>query len=315
MLRYIIMRLFQTSIVLLLVSIITFSLLLLIGDPVSVMASRGEALDPEQLENLRIELGLNKPLPLQYTTWLGKAIQGNFGRSITTQRPVIDELKERVPVTLQLGVFAILFSLIIAIPAGLISAYKRGSKLDTVTTFVAVGGVAMPEFWLGILLIILFSVFLNWLPIYGFVNLWENPIESLRHMILPAATLGTSLAVVTMRQMRSAALEVFAQDYVRTARAKGLRERTVISRHVLKNALLPVVTLMGIQVGRIMGGAVVVETIFSISGVGRLLVTSIFSFDFPVTQACIFLIASGVCLCNLIVDVTYVYFDPRIKYQ
>lgn len=315
MLRYTVIRLFQTVIVLLLVSILTFSLLLLIGDPVSVMASRGEALDPEQLDNLRRELGLDKPIPVQYAMWLGKAIRGDFGRSLMTQRPVIDELKERLPVTLQLGVTAILLSLLIAIPTGIMSAYKRGSKLDIAATLVAVGGVAMPEFWLGILLIILFGVFLDWLPIYGFINLWDNPIESLKHLVLPALTLATSMTTVIMRQMRSAALEVFAQDYIRTARAKGLRERTVIWRHVLKNALPPVVTLMGILIGRLMGGAVIVESIFSISGIGRLLVNSIFSFDFPVTQACIFLIAFGVCICNLIVDVTYGYFDPRIKHQ
>lgn len=311
---YILRRLLNTVIVVILVTMLTFSLLLLIGDPVTAFMVSGEAKDPVQMENLRHELGLDKPIPVQYISWLGKVIRGDFGRSVFTQRRVIDELAARLPVTLQLGAVGLIIGIVIALPTGIISAYRRGSKLDIAATVFAMGGVAVPEFWLGIMMILLFSVVLGWLPAFGFVNLWDDPVEGLRHLILPAMTLGGAMAAVNMRQIRSAMLEVLAQDYIRTARAKGLQERTVILVHALKNALLPVVTLVGLLLGRIIGGAVVVETMFSIPGVGRLLVFSIFSYDFPVVQACILLIALAICIANLVVDLAYAWLDPRIRY-
>jgi len=314
MLAYIVRRLINMVIVILLVSFLAFSTILLLGDPVTALIGKGEALDEEQMENRRKELGLDKPIPVQYITWLGKVLKGDLGKSTHTKRLVIDELKLRIPVTLELGITAFLIGTLIAIPTGIISATRRGSKLDLVGTVLAISGAAIPQFWLGIMLILLFGVVLGWLPTFGFESVLEEPIEGLRHLILPAFSLGAGMAAVNMRQTRSAMLEVLAQDYIRTARAKGQKERLVILVHAFKNALLPVITLMGLLIGRIIGGSVIIETMFSIPGVGGLLIYSIFSYDFPVTQACILLLAVGVCVANLVVDIAYGYFDPRIRY-
>jgi peptide/nickel transport system permease protein len=315
MLRYIVRRLINMITVLFVVSFLVFSMLLLLGDPVKQLSFRGEGLTPKQIETRRIELGLEKPIPVQYAVWLGKALKGDFGRSVMTKRKVINELKLRLPVTIELGLAAFLIGIMIAIPAGIISATRRGSKLDLAGTVLGMAGAAMPDFWLGILLILLFGVGLEWLPIFGFVSVLDQPLEGLKHLILPAVSLGAGMAAANMRQTRSAMLEVLAQDYIRTARAKGQRERVVILRHAFKNAMLPVITLMGLMVGRILGGAVIIETMFSLPGVGGLLVFSIFSYDFPVTQACILVLAFGVCTANLVVDIAYGYFDPRIRYE
>jgi peptide/nickel transport system permease protein len=312
---YIIRRLLQVIPVLLFVTIMSYSLILLTGDPVQARLGPGEAYDAEQIEYLRHKWGLDKPIPVQYAIWLGNAVRGDFGRSTITNRPVIDEIGERLLVTLQLGIAAWLFSVIIAIPAGVISAVRRGSKLDLLATIITIGGVATPGFWLGILLILLFGVTLRWLPTYGFVSLFDDPIQGLRHLILPAISLGITTAAINMRQMRSSMLEVLAQDYIRTARAKGLKERNVIWIHALKNSFLPVLTLMGLQIGRLFGGAIVIETLFAIPGMGRLMVTSIFNRDFPIVQACVLLIALAVVLANLATDLLYAYLDPRIKYS
>ncbi len=314
MTNYIIRRIFNMVIVILLVSFISFSLILLLGDPVTALTGVGEALDEQQLENRRIELGLDKPIPVQYIIWVSKAVRGDLGRSVLTKRRVSEELMQRLPVTIELGTAAFLIGVIIAIPTGIISATRRGSKLDLVSTIFAISGAAMPQFWLGIMLILLFSVVLGWLPTYGFISVFEEPLNGLKHLILPAVSLGAGMAAVNMRQIRSAMLEVLAQDYIRTARAKGLRERSVIIIHAFRNASLPVITLMGLLIGRIVGGAVIIESMFSIPGVGSLLVFSIFSYDFPVTQACILLLATTVCVANLVVDIAYGYLDPRIKY-
>jgi peptide/nickel transport system permease protein len=314
MLAYIVRRLINMVIVIFLVSFLAFSTILLLGDPVTALVGKGEALDEEQMEHRRKELGLDKPIPVQYIAWLGKVLHGDLGKSTHTKRLVVDELRLRIPVTLELGIAAFLIGILIAIPTGIISATRRGSKLDLVGTVFAISGAAVPQFWLGIMLILLFGVVLGWLPTFGFESVLEEPIEGLRHLILPAFSLGAGMAAVNMRQTRSAMLEVLAQDYIRTARAKGQKERLVILVHAFKNALLPVITLMGLLIGRIVGGAVIIETMFSIPGVGGLLIYSIFSYDFPVTQACILLLAVGVCVANLVVDIAYGYFDPRIRY-
>jgi peptide/nickel transport system permease protein len=314
MFAYIVRRLINMVIVLLLVSFLAFSSILLLGDPVTALIGKGEALDAEQMEHRRKELGLDKPIPVQYITWLGKVLKGDLGKSTHTKRFVIDELKLRIPVTLELGTAAFLIGILIAIPTGIISATRRGSKLDFAGTVFAISGAAIPQFWLGIMLILLFGVVLKWLPTFGFESVLEEPIEGLRHLILPSISLGLGMAAVNMRQTRSAMLEVLAQDYIRTARAKGQKERLVILVHAFKNALLPVITLMGLLIGRIIGGSVIIETMFSIPGIGGLLIYSIFSYDFPVTQACILLLAVGVCIANLVVDIAYGYFDPRIRY-
>jgi len=204
---------------------------------------------------------------------------------------------------------------VLAIPAGIVASTRRGSKLDIFTTVLTIGGVAIPGFWLGILLILFFCVMLGWLPTYGFVNFLDDPWECVRHLVLPAFSMGLAGAALNMRQTRSAMLEVLAQDYIRTARAKGLRERRVIWVHALKNALLPVVTLMGLQIGRLFGGTVVIETLFAIPGMRRLMVDSIFLRDFPVVQACVLIVALAVLFANLGTDLIYAYLDPRIRYR
>lgn len=313
--NYILKRILQMIPVLLVVTALVFSLLLLIpGDPVRAIIGVGEALDEEQMEAMRIRLGLDKPIPVQYVIWLGKAVRGNFGQSNHTNQDVMYEIKNRLPVTIQLGLAAWMISIIIAIPAGIISAMKRGTKTDFVATVLSMGGVAIPGFWLGIMLILFFGVVLNWLPTHGFVSLFENPIEGIRHLILPAVSMGLAGAALNMRQTRSAMLEVLAQDYVRTARAKGLREGRVIWVHALKNSMLPVVTIIGLQIGRLFGGAVIIETMFAIPGMGRLMVDSIFRKDFPIVQATVLIVAVTVLVANLITDIIYAYLDPRIHY-
>jgi len=311
---YIVRRLLQMVPVILLVTIFVFLMLHLSGDPITLLSGGGEALDQQQIAALRAQYNLDRPLVMQYFLWLGKVFRGDLGTSIVTQQPVTYELKHRIPVTLELGFFAWLFSLVIAIPAGVLSATRRGSVADTTATVLTIGGLAIPGFWLGIMLIFLFSVHWRLLPVFGFVSIFNNPIEGIKSQILPIIALGLGAAALNMRQMRSAMLEVLAQDYIRTARAKGLRERSVIWRHAFKNSVLPVVTIMGLQVGRIIGGAVVVENIFAISGVGRLMVQSILNRDFPVVQAIVLLVSIAVLLSNLLTDLLYAYIDPRIRY-
>jgi len=311
---YVARRLLQMVPVTILVTFMVFLLLHLTGDPIQLMLTGGEALDRTQIEMLRRELGLDHPLPTQYWMWLTKVARGDLGRSNKTQRLVVDELKVRLPVTLEVGLLAWLFSIVLALPAGVISAVRRASKLDLFATVITVGGVAIPGFWLGIMLILLFGVALRWLPTFGFVSMFDNPLQGLRHQALPAFSLGLGAAALNMRQTRSAMLEVLAQDYVRTARAKGLSEPVVIWVHAFKNAALPVVTLMGLQIGRLLGGAVVIERVFAIPGMGRLMVDSIFFADFPVVQACVLIVALSVILANLATDLLYGFLDPRIRY-
>lgn len=312
---YVVKRLLQMVPVLLLVTFMVFSMLLLIpGDPVRAIVGSGEALDQEQLAALRHELNLDRPIPVQYFIWLSRAVQGDFGRSNQTKRPVLSEIKNRLPVTIQLGLAAWLLSIVIALPAGIVSAVRRGSRLDFAATVLSMGGVAMPGFWLGILLILLFGVTLHWLPTNGFVSLADQPFTGLKHLLLPAISLGVTGTALNMRQIRSAMLEVLAQDYVRTARAKGLAERSVIWVHALKNALLPVVTITALQIGRLLGGAVVIETLFALPGMGRLMVNAVFLRDIPVVQASVLLVAAAVLVSNLIADLIYAWLDPRIRY-
>jgi len=301
--------------VLIMVTMSVFFLLQLTGDPIRMFISTGVDLDAEQIEVLRHELGLDRSLPVQYGMWLGRALQGDLGRSTHTGRLVTDELKARLPVTFQLGIISWIISGIIAIPLGIIAAVYRGSKLDMFATVTAISGVAVPSFWLGIMLILLFSVALRWLPPCGWVNLWDNPIESLRYMAMPVLSLSLAGAALNMRQTRSAMLEVLMQDYIRTARAKGLSERTVIWLHAFKNACLPVVTQMGLQVGRLFGGVVIIETVFMIPGMGRMMVTAIFGRDFLLVQGGVLIIALFIVFANLVTDLLYAYLDPRIRYR
>lgn len=315
---YIVRRLLQAIPVIILDTFLAFALLLLLpGDPIETLigASGGASLDPEQIAAYRRELGLDKPIPVQYALWLGRALQGDLGRSTRTYRPVTEEIKARLPVTSQVGAAALLLSLAIAIPAGVAAAVWRNSVLDRIVTVLAVGGVAIPGFFLGVIFILLFAVKLRWLPPSGFVSLFEDPMRGLRFLALPVLVLGWESAALVTRQTRSGMLEVLAQDYVRTARAKGLREARVVWVHALRNALLAVVTVIGLLVGRLLAGSVVIETIFAIPGMGRLLVSAIGARDIATVQAVVLIIALSVVVANLVTDLDYGVLDPRIRFR
>jgi peptide/nickel transport system permease protein len=296
-----------------LVTIIIFVLVRMApGDPVLTYA--GEERDPEQLEKIRQSLGLDQPLPVQYVYWLGRAAQGDFGRSIRTRQPVADAIWERLGATLELGLAAVLLSSTVSLVVGTISALKRNSWVDILATGVTLGGVSLPNFFLGLVLILIFGLALRMFPPGGYVPFTQDPLGNLQRLILPAVTLATASLAVNLRQVRSSLLDVLAQDYVRTARAKGLRQHAVIVGHALKNALIPVVTLVGLQVGAVVEGALITETIFFWPGVGRLAVDSIGGRDYPVVQAIVLVSALSFMLTTLLVDILYGWLDPRISY-
>jgi peptide/nickel transport system permease protein len=304
--RYVVVRLLWIVPVVLGVSLIVFSIMKLVpGDVAQVIAGMdGTA---EDVELIRHSLGLDRPVHEQYLTFLGNMLQGDFGRSAVTKRPVADEIASRIGPTAELAVAAFLISLLVGLPAGVISATRRYSIWDTLSTLIALIGVSMPVFWLGLMLMLLFSVTLGWLPSSGA----GTPAQ----LVLPALALGSASTAIIARQTRSGMLEVMSQDYVRTARAKGLTEWVVLMRHALKNALIPTITVAGLQVGYLMGGAVLAETVFARPGLGRLLVDSIARRDIPVVQTTIMLLSVTFVLVNLIVDLLYVKLDPRIQYD
>ena len=298
--------------ILLLVSIMVFSLIHLIpGDPVTVML--GQEATPEVKQALRHELGLDRPLVIQYFVWLGRVVRGDLGRSLVDRTSVLDQIRLRLPATIELAIGAFLIALLIAIPAGVLSATRRGSAVDHASTVLALGGLSLPSFWLAMLLIIVFAVKLQWLPASGYVPFFENPRANLTAMILPMFATGIRESAFLMRMLRSSMLEVLHADYVRTARAKGLRERAVVLRHALRNGLVPVVTSSGLVIAGLLGGLVITESIFSIPGFGRLIVDAIFQRDFITVQGAILVSAVLVVLVNLIVDLVLVLIDPRIK--
>lgn len=283
------------------------------GDPARAFVGPGESLDEQQLELIRKEHNFDKPLAVQYAIWMSKAARGDLGRSLQTNRRVADELSSRAQVTFGLGFLGVLIAVIISVPAGIISAVYRGRLPDYAATLLAVGAIAVPGFWFGIMMILVFGVQLGWLPVQGYVAFRENPHAWLMHLILPAISLGITSCALIMRQTRSAMLEVMMQDYVRTARAKGMSQVVVILVHALRNALLPVVTLLGLQIGHIFAGAVVIETLFGIPGMGSFLVQAIFQRDFAVVQASVLLIALSVLASNLLTDLVCAWLDPRIR--
>lgn len=312
MLRYFASKLLQMAPVAFFVTVIVFSLTnLLPGDPTITIL--GEQATPEQRAAVRAEYGLDQPAPLRYLTWLGRVVQGDFGRSLRSREQVIDMLAARAPVTMQLGFLSILIAVAIGVPAGVLAARFRGSVIDVAVSFLALSSVAVPYFWMGVLLIMLFSLSLGWLPASGHVRLFEDPVQNLRLMILPSITIGTAFAALVMRQTRASMLQVLSQDYIRTARAKGVGEGTVVLKHALRNALIPVVTVIGLQIGALLGGAVVTETVFALPGLGRMLVDGIFQRDFPVIQGAILFIVIAVFTVNLLTDLLYRVFDPRVK--
>lgn len=310
---YILRRLFGMIPVLFLVSLIVFSIIHLTpGDPALLML--GEEVTPEKLSALRHQLGLDQPIPVQYGFWLSQVLRGDLGRSVRTQQPVAEAIFQRLPPTIELTLFAVVISLCIAIPSGILSAVRRNSASDLISTTLALLGISMPSFLLAILLIFVFALKLRWLPPIGYTPINQDVIGNIKGMILPGLTLGAATAALVSRQTRSSLLEVLHEDYIRTARAKGLAERTVILGHGLKNAMIPVATVIGLQVGALLGGAIITETIFVLPGVGRLVVDSIFSRDFPLVQGTVLFLALIYLFANLVVDVLYVFLDPRIRY-
>ena len=305
-------RLVATIPVLLLVTAGVFALIHLTpGDPIDAMMA--ESVDDSVKRELRQTLGLDRPLHLQYATWMGRLLRGDLGRSIRNQEPVIENVARRIKPSLQLAGLAMAISLLVATPIGILSAARRNSTLDRFGTSFALFGICMPNFLIALLLIFVFGVTLRWLPISGYIDPWEEPWAGLRSLVLPAATLGLALAAVVTRTLRSSMLEALSEDYVRTARAKGLDEGTIVRSHVLKNALIPVVTVLGLQLGTLIGGAVITEYVFALPGVGRLVVDAVFARDYPLVQGVVLLIAVGFILTNLMVDVLYGLIDPRIR--
>ncbi len=312
MLTFLGRRLLATVPLLLLVSVVVFSFIhVLPGDPAVLFL--GEEATPENLAQFRARLGFDRPLPAQYGEWLARAVRGDLGRSLRTNQPVTEAIVQRLPVTIELLVAALLVSLTIAIPMGIVSAVKRNSGIDLVSTVFALVGFSLPNFWLGLMLIYVFALALRWLPPSGFVPLPSGVGDNLRSLVLPAITLGTALAALVTRQLRSGMLEVLRQDYVRTAEAKGLGQRLVIGKHALKNALIAVVTVVGLQIGGLLGNTIITETLFALPGVGRLMIDAIFSRDFFIVQGVILFLAVGYVLSNLAVDILYSYLDPRIR--
>jgi peptide/nickel transport system permease protein len=312
--QVVVQRLLATIPVLFLVTIGVFALLHLTpGDPIDAMMA--ESQDAAAKAHLRRELGLDRPLAVQYAAWMGRLLHGDLGRSIRNGEPVIEDVGRRIRPSLELAGLAMTISLAIAFPVGIVSAVRRNRAADRVGTTFALFGICMPNFLLALLLIFLFGVTLRWLPISGYVDPLEEPLEGLRSLALPAVTLGLALAAVVTRTLRSSMLEALAEDYVRTARAKGLPESRVVRRHVLRNALIPVVTVLGLQFGTLIGGAVITEYVFALPGVGRLVVDAVFARDYPLVQGVVLLIALGFIASNLVVDVLYGIIDPRIRHH
>jgi peptide/nickel transport system permease protein len=298
--------------VLLLVTVGVFMLIHLVpGDPVDVML--GENQDPVARQALRHDLGLDQPLYVQYANWLMHVAQGDLGRSVRTHQTVLENVSQRIRPTLELTIYAMLISTLIAVPLGILTATHRNSALDSFGTSFALFGICMPNFVLALLLIFIFGVSLHWLPIASYTDPFENPLAGIKSLTLPAITLGLALAAVVTRTLRSSLLETLSEEYIKTARAKGLDSSAVVIRHALKNALIPVVTVIGLQFGTLIGGAVITEYVFAIPGVGRLVVDSVFARDYPLVQGVVLLICFGFIVSNLVVDILYGWLDPRIR--
>jgi peptide/nickel transport system permease protein len=309
-------RIAQAIPTLIFVSIIVFTLVRMApGDPAAMQMGR-EAARPEnkeRLEALRAEMGLDKPIPVQYLYWVRDLAQGDFGDSLRSRKPTTELFWQKLPATLQLVVASTLFALLISIPLGILAALRRGTVIDrSIMGFVS-AGLAIPSFWFGLTLILIFAVHLRWLPASGYVPFTEDPVGNLKRLIMPAATLGVFLAATLTRFLRADMIEVMSADYVRTARAKGLPERTVISRHGLKNALIPVLTIAGLEFGALLGGTVIIEQVFGWSGVGWLTVQAIFDRDYPLVQTSVLFVTIGLTLANLLVDLGYGLLNPRLR--
>ncbi len=314
MLRYIIRRLIQAVGVLILVSILVFFLVRLIpGDPIRLLL--GEDLSPTVEQQLIQKWGLDAPLYEQYFLWMFNIVQGDFGQSIRTQEQIASLIGSRILPTMMLSAGAMLIAVCVGIPAGVVAAYKAKTGWDHIAMFFALIGLCVPHFWLALLLMLAFSLNLGWFPVSGYTSPFVDPVGALRHLILPCLALGIGLAASISRMTRSTMLDVLSQDYIRTARAKGLSERVTVFGHALKNAMLPTITVIGLQLGFLLGGAVVIEELFSYPGIGQLLIFAISNRDYPLVQSVVLVFASVFVMINLLVDISYAYFDPRIRYE
>ncbi|MCF1465737.1 ABC transporter permease [Agrobacterium vitis] len=297
---------------LLIISVFVFSLQkLLPGDPVLIMA--GEDRDPAVMESLREKYHLNDPMPVQYAMWLGAALKGDLGMSLRTNQPVLELIGEKLPVTSQLAIMSMIFALTLGIPLGILAAVKKNTLIDYLASVVALSGLSIPNFWLGIMLILLVSVRLGWLPASGYQPFFSDPWMSMKTMLMPSFVLGNALAASIMRHTRSAMLGVLSSDYVRTARAKGMPERSVILSHSFRNAVLPIVTLTALLFGELLAGAVLTEQIFTIPGFGKLIVDAVFNRDYAVVQGVVLCTAIGFILMNLMADCLYLLLNPRMR--
>ncbi len=316
--RYIARRLLAMIPLLLGISFIVFSLLnILPGDPVSIMLSSNPHITPdaETIAQLRAQYGLDKPLMTQYMIFLRNLFKGDLGTSVYTQQPVVTAIAERMPATIQLALAALIISTAIAIPLGVISAVRQYSWVDHLCLVGSLIGISMPSFWLGLLLMLVFSLKLRWLPLSGMGYFYNGLGDVLRHLVMPATTLGFGMAALLARVTRSSMLEVLGQDFIRTARAKGLHEKMVVYRHALRNAFIPILTVSGMQFGYLLGGSVIIETIFSWPGIGRLAVNAIMNRDLAVVQGTVLVFTLLFILINLVVDILYAAIDPRIQYD
>jgi peptide/nickel transport system permease protein len=318
MLAYLIRRLIQCAIVLIIVTVVVFiTIRLLPGDPLLLLISQTETekFTQQQLAELRTQFGLDKPLLVQYFEWAGNILRGNLGRSIISKLPVYQEILRRIPITFHIGILSFLISIILGVPAGIICAVKRSTWVDNVVTTLANLGITVPNFWLGILMIYLFALYLRWLPTMGYISPFKDFWLSTKMLIMPVFCMMIGAVSMNTRQVRSAMLEVLHQDYIRTAWSKGLRFRVVILKHALRNAVVPIVTLVGLAVPLLLGGAVLIEQVFAIPGMGRLAVDSINRQDYPYVQAISLIMAATVVLANLAVDLAYGWIDPRVRYE
>ena len=300
------------------VAAVVFVIMRVIPGDVTLLILGGDQagrIDPAQIAAMKHQLGLDQPLLVQFGTWLWGVLRFDFGTSLWTGQPVIEELLIRLPLSLELALLASMVSVVIAIPLGMLAAVRQDSWVDYVVRIVSIGGLAIPSFWIGILCILLLVIYFGWGPPLEFTPPWVDPWANFQQMVWPVVTVGYRYAAVTTRMTRSTVLEVLREDYIRTAWAKGLRERVVVVRHALKNAMLPVITLIGTEFAFLIGGLVVTETVFTLNGVGRFVVDAVAHRDYPVVQALVFLIAFSFVIVNLLVDLTYAWFDPRIRYR
>ena len=312
MLLFIVKRFLTAIPTLIIVTLMVFGIQrLLPGDPALIIA--GEQRDPEVIAFIRERYRLDDPVPVQYVAWLGQVLRGDLGQSIRTNQPVTQLIWQKLPVTVELALLSMLVALLIALPVGILSAVRKGTAVDYFGTLFALSGLSLPNFWLGIMLILLFSVQWGLLPASGYVEFGRDPLGNLQRMIMPAFVLGTGLAAVLMRQLRSSMLDVLKQDYVRTAQAKGLLKRRVVLRHALRNALIPVITIFGLQMGALLSGAVLTEQVFTIPGFGKLVVDAVFNRDYAVVQGVVLFTSAAYIFINLLVDIAYALVNPRIQ--